>query len=111
LRAAAAGQGSREGMTYRDGAVERPVQDCSMCRETAERFSDDSIASVACELRGPLRSVLKLAQLLKEYDGAIDADTREYADYIRANAEHMSVMLAGLMRPRGAGPSVQRSSR
>lgn len=82
-----------------------------MCWESADRMLEESIAAAACELRGPLRSILKLARLLREYDGAMDAETMEYADYIRANAEHMSVMLAGLRRPRGAGPSVQRSGR
>lgn len=96
---------------HRDGVVERPVQDCSLCRESADRMLEESIAAAACELRGPLRSILKLARLLREYDGAMDAEAREYADYIRANAEHMSAMFAGLRRPGGGGPSVLRSGR
>ena len=71
--------------------------------EAASQGCDEYLSTVASELRAPLRSVLNLARLLGEYDGVMDAVTREYADYIRASAEHMSFMLNNLRRPSGAG--------
>ena len=71
--------------------------------EAADRVLDDAVFSVAGELRGSLRSILKLSRLIREFDGEVDTDTREYADYIRATAEHMAFMLNGLRRPNQAG--------
>lgn len=90
-------------MTHFDEPVERRVQERRKRLENAEQVFDDYISSVANELRLPLRSILRLARLLGEHEGAVDAGTREYVDYIRASAEHMSVMLNDLRRPAGAG--------
>jgi signal transduction histidine kinase len=90
-------------MTSGDGAGERRVQERRKRLENAEQVFDDYVATVANELRLPLRAILRLARLLGEHEGAMDAGTREYADYIRASAEHMSVMLNDLKCPPGAG--------
>ena len=64
---------------------------------------DNSISAVPIELRAALSSILVLARRIRDYDGAMDAETREYATYIRANAEHMSAMLNGLRRAPDSG--------
>lgn len=90
-------------MTHTDEPVERRLQERRKSLENAEQVFDDYISSVANELHLPLRSILRLARLLGEHEGAVDAETREYVDYIRASAEHMFVMLNNLRRPPGAG--------
>lgn len=90
-------------MTDGDGSVERRVQERRKRRENAEQVFDEYISSVAKELRLPLRSILRLARLLGEHEGVVNAETREYVQYIRASAEHMAVMLDDLARPPGAG--------
>jgi len=86
-------------MTHFDEPVERRVQVCRKRLANAERVFEEYISDVAIEMRLPLRSILGLARLLGEHEGEMDARTREYADYIRASAEHMSVMLIKLRRP------------
>lgn len=90
-------------MTQPGAPGERRVQERRQQLKNAERVFDDYIASVARELRLPLRSILRLARMLGEHEGAVDAETRQYVDYIRASAEHMSVMLGNLRRPHGGG--------
>ena len=83
-----------------------------MLLAAADQAFADCLSGVAGELRGPLRSVLKLARLLAGHDGALDAGTREYADYIRANTEHMAVMFDNLKRqaaPRATADESRRS--
>jgi signal transduction histidine kinase len=89
-------------MTHGDGSAERRVEERRKRLENAEQVFDDYLSSVAIEMRLPLRSILRLARLLGEHEGVMDAGTREYAEYIRASAEHMSVMLNDLRRPPGA---------
>lgn len=90
-------------MTHCAEPAERRVQERRKRRENAEQVFDEYISAVANELRLPLRSILRLARLLGEHEGAVNAETREYVDYIRASAEHMFVMLNDLRRPPGAG--------
>jgi len=86
-------------MTHRTQPVERRLGDRRKNGDAVDRAFDDYIAASARELRGPLRSVLRLARVLREYDGAMDGSAREYADYIRASAEHMTMMLNDLRHP------------
>ncbi len=79
--------------------------------ESMDRVFEDYISTVTGELRAPLRSLLTLARQIGEYDGVMDAGAREYADYIRASAEHMSVMLNDLKRPAAPRATVGESRR
>lgn len=94
-------RGASEGLTHLDEPVDRRVQERRKRQENAEQVFNDYISTVAGELRLPLMSILRLVRLLGEHEGVVDAGTREYVDYIRASAEHMSVMLDDLMRPAG----------
>lgn len=86
-------------MTKPGAAAERQDPVGATGLEAADRALDAAVALVARELRAPLRSILKLGRQIREYDGEMDAGAREYAEHIRASAEHMSVMLASLRRP------------
>ena len=70
-----------------------------MSLEQVDQAFDDYIAAAPGQFRSPLRSIVKLVQLLGEFDGEMDAGTREYADHIRASVEHLTVMLKDLKRP------------
>ena len=85
-------------MTHGNGSGERRVLERSERRENVDQVFEDYLSSVADELRLPLRSLIKLTRLLGEHEGHLNAGTREYVDYIRASAEHMSVMLNKLRR-------------
>jgi signal transduction histidine kinase len=55
----------------------------------ADRELEKYVAAVARELRDPLRTILHLAQMIRDNDGALDGRTSEYAEYIRASAERV----------------------
>jgi len=93
-------------MTQRGLPVERRVRERRLSVEHVDRAFDEYIAAASTQFRGPLRSILKLARLLGEYDGAPDACSREYAEHIRANAEHMTAMFKDLRRPAASRATV-----
>ena len=84
-------------------AVEGQNLQFRMRLELADRILDEALVTVPIELRAPLRSVLSLGRLIREFDGAMNADAREYVDYIRASVEHMSVTLSRMRPPPDAG--------
>lgn len=98
-------------MSHSDATIERRDQERRLRLEVMDRVFDDYLSMVACEMRAPLRSILTLVRHIGEYDGEMDTNAREYADYIRASAEHMSVMLNDLKRPSAPRVTVGESRR
>jgi signal transduction histidine kinase len=83
-------------MVHDKAAIEGQNLQFRMRLELADRILDDALVTVPIELRASLRSILSLGRLIREFDGAMNADTREYVDYIRASVEHMSATLSRL---------------